>query len=327
LGFSELNPETLGNIFEHAPWLFWSYNVVATFLTVVVSEPRAGVYRFVSSLLQGETELWQWIHVGSSTVTTAAIAFALAVSRPSSTRDRLLLAAGVTLVVFGSALGFLYTRDRIALYAGVGYGLLVYVAMTRWLESRLPRPQWKQRLGYCVVVALGAFWIVRSAETYFQLRDAAWDFHLEWTDRYAELGGTTRPQTEPLLSLRSAALSSTPVDPRHDPAWTYSLFERRFRAATGAWKGTPDAVADGVARPPSSPFNIRWKPEVDETARVRIEAELGLSEAARVERDSSGRTWSYRLRQPSRDRVRAIVIHPMVEDTAGVDTARFEVES
>ena len=326
LGFSELNPETLGDIFEHAPWLFWSYNVVATFLTVAVSEPRAGVYRFVGSLLQGETELWQWIHVGSSLVTTAAIAFAFAVSRPTSTRDRLLLACGATLVIFGSALGFLYTRDRIALSAGVGYGLLVYVAMTRWLESGMPRPGWKQRLAYCVIAALGAGWIVRSAETYFQLRDAAWDSRLEWTDRYAELGGTTRPQTETLLSLRSAALSSIPEDPRDDPAWTYSLFERRFRAGTGASKGTPDAVADSVARPPSPPFNIRWKPEVDETARVRIEAELGLSEAARVERDSSGRTRSYRLRQPSRDRVRAIVVHPMIEDTAGIDTVRFEVE-
>ena len=46
-------------------------------------------------------------------------------------------------------------------------------------------------------------------------------------------------------------------------------------------------------------------------ARVRIEAELGLSEATRVERDPSGRTWTYRLRQPSRDRVRAIVMNPV----------------
>ena len=135
---------------------------------------------------------------------------------------------------------------------------------------------------------IAAAWIVRSAETYFQLRDAAWDSHLEWTDRYAELGGAAQPQTGILLALRTAALSSTPDDPRRDPAWTYTLFERRFRPGAGVSTRTPDAVADSVVRPPSSPFDIRWKPEVDKAARVRIEAELGLSEAQRVERDPRG---------------------------------------
>ena len=327
LGFSDVNPETLRNIFEHAPWLFWSYNVVATFLTVLASEPRAGVYRFVGSLLRGETPLWQWIQVGSSLLTTALIAVALFVSKPTSTRDRLLLVVGVTLIVFGSALGFLYTRDRIALSAGVGYAMLLYVMVARLLEDDdRGRPEWQRRLAYGAIAMIGVAWIVRSAETFFQLRDSAWDFHLEWTDRYAELGGTTQSQTELLQTLRSAALQSTPVDPRRDPSWTYALFERRFRPGTDVATRPPDAVADNVARPPSSPFDIRWKPEVDDGARARIEAELGLSEATRVDRDPSGRTWTYRLRQPSRDRVRAIVMSPVVEDTARIDRDRLEIE-
>jgi hypothetical protein len=105
------------------------------------------------------------------------------------------------------------------------------------------------------------------------------------------------------------------------------LFERRFRPGTDAATRPPDAVADNVARPPSTPFDIRWKPEVDDAARARLEAELGLSEATRVDRDPSGRTWTYRLRQPSRDRVRAIVMSPVVEDTARIDRERFEVEN
>jgi hypothetical protein len=327
LGFSDVNPETLRNIFEHALWLFWSYNVVATFLTVLASEPRAGVYRFVGSLLRGETPLWQWIQVGSSLLTTALIAVALFVSKPTSTRDRLLLVVGVTLIVFGSALGFLYTRDRIALSAGVGYAILLYVMVARLLEDDdRGRPEWQRRLAYGAIAMIGVAWIVRSAETFFQLRDSAWDFHLEWTDRYAELGGTTQSQTELLQTLRSAALQSTPVDPRRDPSWTYALFERRFRPGTDVATRPPDAVADNVARPPSSPFDIRWKPEVDDGARARIEAELGLSEATRVDRDPSGRTWTYRLRQPSRDRVRAIVMSPVVEDTARIDRDRLEIE-
>jgi hypothetical protein len=326
LGFSDVNPETLRNIFEHAPWLFWSYNVVATFLTVLASEPRAGVYRFVESLLRGQTPLWQWIQVGSSLLTTALMAVALFVSKPTSTRDRLLLVVGVTLIVLGSALGFLYTRDRIALSAGVGYAVLLYVMVARLLEDDgRGRPEWQRRLAYGAIAAIGVAWIVRSAETFFQLRDSAWDLHLEWTDRYAELGGPAQPQTALLQTLRSAALQSAPDDPRRDPSWTYALFERRFRPGTDVATRPPDAVADNVVRPPSSPFDIRWKPEVDDAARARMEAELGLSEATRVDRDPSGRTWTYRLRQPSRDRVRAIVMSPLVEDTAKIDTARFEI--
>jgi hypothetical protein len=58
--------------------------------------------------------------------------------------------------------------------------------------------------------------------------DAAWENHQEWTTRYEELGGLTRPQTDVLMLLRTAAVAQTPADPRRDPAWSYTLFEREF---------------------------------------------------------------------------------------------------
>ena len=324
LGFSDLSPEALRNIFEHAPWLLWIYNVLANLLTVLVSEPRAGVYRFVESLLRGDTALWQWIQVGSSVLTTAAIVMVLVMSRVVSTRDRLLLVSGCTFIACGSALGFLYTRDRIALSAGVGYSLLLYVALAALLE-RDPGAKWKRVLVTGGICAIAAGWILRSGESYFQLRDAAWDAHLEWTDRYEALGGPTQPQIGTLLALKSAALESIPDDPRRDPPWTYSIFERRFTPGAGESRGTPDSRADTVVRPPSPPFDIRWKSEVTEENRLRLEAELGLMDAQRVERDPRGQTYTYRLRQPTLDRVRDIVMHPAVEDTARVDTARFRI--
>ena len=85
------------------------------------------------------------------------------------------------------------------------------------------------------VVVLAAAWVLRSGETFFQLRDAAWDYHLEWTARFVEKGGTTEDRTELFMTLQREALRETPVDPRTDPKWTYVLFERRF-------KRTPDAA-------------------------------------------------------------------------------------
>jgi hypothetical protein len=173
------------------------------------------------------------------------------------------------------------------------------------------------------VVAIA--WFLRSAETYIQFRDTAWDFHLEWTDRYADLGGAAQPQTELLTSLRSAALSATPADPRLDPAWTYALFERRFRPGDRSSRVSPDAAADNAVLPLSPPFDVRWKPDVDDAGRVRLEAELGLADALRVERDPTGRTWAYRLRRPTRDRVRTVLKNAAVEDTARIDAARFQI--
>lgn len=323
LGFSDATPERLENIFEHAPWLFWVYNVSASFLSVVLSEPRAGAYRFIEVLLRGGVPLWKWLHVISSFLTTAAVIGVLARHRPTSERDRLLVAAGLALVVLGSGIGFLYTRDRIGLWAGTGYALLVFVALATMLE-RMPRAGLGRAATIGFVSVLAVAWTMRTAELYAQLRDTAWDYRLEWTDHFEDLGGPAQPQTELLTSLRAAAVSKSPADPRRDPAWTFALFERRYDR-DGEETRPADEAADNTVVPFSSPFDIRWKPEVDDERRRQVEAELGLADAQQVARDPRGRTWEYRLRTPTRDRVRTILLHAAVEDTARIDTRRFEI--
>jgi len=244
LGFGDASAARLNEIFGHAPWLLWIYNVVASVLTIAASEPRAGKYLFIESMLHGHVPLWMYVHVVSSVATTGVIVYALATSRISAARDQFIAAAGITVVLAGSALGFLYTRDRIALSAGVGYAMLVYVAIAAVLEGRpLPdhalkgRPKGRPLPNHGVVLRLaapvcvsliGIGWLLRTGETYLQLRDANWENYQEWTTRYEELGGTTRPQTDVLMMLRQAALERMPDDPRNDPAWTYAVFEREF---------------------------------------------------------------------------------------------------
>jgi hypothetical protein len=166
-----------------------------------------------------------YVQVITSVVTTAVVVYVLRTSRLTVARDRLIVAAGSTLVIVGSALGFLYTRDRIALSAGVGYAMLVYVAVAN-LQSRAGGGQpWRLIGGACLAVVF-AGWMIRVGETCFALRDAAWDNYQEWTIRYEALGGYVRPQTDVLELLREAALAQVPDDARSNPAWTYVLFER-----------------------------------------------------------------------------------------------------
>jgi uncharacterized membrane protein (UPF0136 family) len=163
-------------------------------------------------------------HVWTSLLTTAVVAGALVAGRPFAGRDRYLIAIGVALVIAGSALGFLYTRERIALSAGIGYGMLVFVAVATWLEGGRA---WRRPLATALVCAIGVAWTVRTIEARFQLRDTAWENHLEWTERYESLAGN-RTRTDLLVMLRERALARVPDDPRRDPAWTYALFERQY---------------------------------------------------------------------------------------------------
>jgi hypothetical protein len=101
-------------------------------------------------------------------------------------------------------------------------------------------------------------------------------------------------------------------------------------AASLVLLANPVALAVGYVSqvkplPDSPEFDIRWRPDLADEARRGFEAELGLTAIGPVERDASGRTWSYRLRSPTPDRVRALLDHRAVEDTAGIDAERLEI--
>lgn len=225
LGFEDASQGELGETFANAPYLFAIYNLVASTLTVLFSEPRAGKYKFVESLLHGNTPTWLWFHVISSTFTTLVVASLVVLRNHCSSRDGQLVAFGLTLMAGGSALGFLYTRDRIVVLVGIGYAILLCVALAV-LWERLIRRRWGRLLAPATAVLLVCAWTVRDAETWFRVRDTAWETYVEWTDRYERLGGLSRPQTPLLRQFRAAALANAPDDPRNDPDWTYTIFER-----------------------------------------------------------------------------------------------------
>lgn len=225
LGFTDRSRGELGELFDHAPYLFAMYNVAASALTVLFSEPRAGKFKFVESLLHGNTPFWLWWHLISSTITTVAIGSLFFLRKQFATRDVQLVALGLALMTGGSALGFLYTRDRISVLVGIGYAVLLYVALAALWKRGGSHLRGRFVIGLAIVVLAG-MWTVRAAEMWLRVRDTAWETYVEWTDRYEFLGGTTRPQTLLLRQLRAAALANRPNDPRDDPDWTYLFFER-----------------------------------------------------------------------------------------------------
>jgi hypothetical protein len=223
LGFSNISTAESSALFEHARWLFWLYNVGATFATAVASEPRAGTFRLIGALLAGNVPTWMWLHVLSSVATTAVVCVGLLGIRSRPPRDRLIAAFGAVLMVGGSTLGFLYTRDRIALPVGIGYAMLVYVAMSAVFDRR--SATWRAA-SVALVLTLGTCWSIRVGEMYVTLRDVAVDYHSEW---YRPEALAAAAQNPVVARMRSMALDHPPVDTRRDPPWTYTIFERRFQ--------------------------------------------------------------------------------------------------
>jgi hypothetical protein len=82
----------------------------------------------------------------------------------------------------------------------------------------------------------------------------------------------------------------------------------------------------GAELAPSPVFNIRWREGVTAGDRIRFETELGLIESKQDLTDTRLRTWSYRLPAPREDRVRAILRHKAVEDTAGIDREHLVIQ-
>lgn len=223
-GFASISPAESAARFGEAPWILWLYNVGSTVLTVLASEPRAGRFQFVQALTLDNVPVWMWLHVVSSMATTVVVAFGLAGIRRRPPRDQIVAAFGCVLIVGGSALAFLYTRDRIGLPAGIGYAMLVYVAVAALLERVRPG---RQLFGVAVMV-LALCWSIRTAEMYVALRDTAWDYRLEWDRGEAVNAGR---QNQVIGGMRQSALSRPPADAERDPRWTYILFERRFSPA------------------------------------------------------------------------------------------------
>jgi hypothetical protein len=228
LGFSAATPERLDATFGGWLWLFWVYNVVATVFTVAFSEPREGTYAFIASLMQDRPPTWMWLHVVSSFATTALILVVFP-RRGLNTRDRAVTAVGIALIIGGSALGFLYTRDRIALPVGIGYAMLLYVALSRLLAAASATVA-RRTAVTAVVSLLTVLWLVRDAELYWFLRDLAWEHNREWSVRFESIRDN-RPVTDLMLVLQALALERTPPDPATSPRWSHRLLERKFGPA------------------------------------------------------------------------------------------------
>jgi hypothetical protein len=218
--------------FTGRAWLFHAYNVIATLLTVLFSEPRAGVFFAGDALVNGTPiRAWQVLNWLTSAASTALIGWA-AVGwwRTRNSDGRMMILLGVAVLTLNSALGYLYTRDRIPGLAGVYYALLLGAAASAaWQRRSELRSSSQRMVATAALVILATGWVYRIGGTVLWTRDIAWSVQDEWTDRYDRLAApSSDPATTALRQqLRQRAVRRVLPNPDDDPGWMQEYFERK----------------------------------------------------------------------------------------------------
>ena len=225
-GFGILEPAALTTRFGGHPWFFYAYNVASSLSTVLFSEPKGGVWRFVYEATVGHVHPWTAVSVLSSTASTALFAWFVWTRRARlrawtfDHEDRLVLLFLVVLAA-NAVISYPYTKNVIMSPAGVFLGLAVYASSRAWLREQAPRR---------VVVTITLFailtcgWAFRVAGNHYNLRRTAAEQRAEWV-------GVDGWLARQRIALHGAAAHGLRDTLRRDAVWNHPT---PFQP-TGAW--------------------------------------------------------------------------------------------
>jgi hypothetical protein len=184
-GFSSRSPSELAALFGGSPLPFYAYNAGTAFLSLLFSEPRAGVWLATRNLIEGELAPSQVVNVVASTLGTAVVAAHVWRRRQAwwaRTFDRGDQLVIVFLAVAGAnaAISYAYTKDVILSPAGACYALAVAVAARDLLQRTWDAPPMKAALAGVLLLALSGTWAFRAVGLHVGLREGAAVVRNEW---------------------------------------------------------------------------------------------------------------------------------------------------
>ena len=191
-GFGVIERDELVARFGANPFPFYAYNVAASFLSLVASEPNGGVFHVTERVLAGEPTLMHLVTVGTSVLGTALIV-AYVWSRRADLRARRFTADDQLVAMFfavaagNAVMCYAYTKDVILSPAGIFYALALAVAARHFIE-RAPATALRTAATSVVLVLLSAGWAHRFVAAQLDLRQAAEAVRREWVyvDRWLE---------------------------------------------------------------------------------------------------------------------------------------------
>lgn len=191
-GLRGREPDELVAMFGNNPLPFYAYNVIASALTVLLSEPRSGVFVLVRSLVTGSTlDSGTVINVATSFITTSVLVWYAVrrwrawIARDFTHHDRLFLVA-VAVIAGNAAISYPYTKDVIVSIAAAFYPLAMFAALHLLLTTMMNHRMRAARalLVYATVAVVSVGWTIRAASFAVDMRQSAYKAQQDWVSVY-----------------------------------------------------------------------------------------------------------------------------------------------
>jgi hypothetical protein len=231
-GFSVRDTGELAALFGNAPWKFYIYNVVCAALTVLFSEPRAGVFQFTQFALRGDVPVWSMLNVVVSTIATMLIVLNLIPrlrrwKQWTFERDDVLLLMCVAVLGANSAVSYPYLKEVVMSPAGMFYAIALFIAV-RDLLHRLREQSSAAALWVAIpLFVLSTGWSLRTVTLVQTLRTSAFVNRNDWAaaeEREDDVRPQWRqrhPDAERLVrQLRDEVVNMPVPQPYTTPRWT-----------------------------------------------------------------------------------------------------------
>ena len=211
---------------EH-PLGFMAYNVASGLLSLLLSEPRTGVYGTAIWWKTGTLHPVLVVNVVSSAVTTLVIAW-YAVRRmrvgPATWNDaERMFAVSCLAIVVNAGLTAAYIKDEIISVGGLFYAVAAFVAFRELLAS-LPRRSLLSSVAIALTLMVTAgLWTFRDLGVHYQLRYDAFKLRNDWAEVLRPDRREDWPADVQVLALtkrlRDEAIAIRTASPSFMPRW------------------------------------------------------------------------------------------------------------
>ena len=226
--FRVLEQDDQVRLFGSRTWPLYAYNIAASMLSVLFSEPRAGQLVATAQLLDGRVQPWTIVALASSLATTLLVLVAAVhASRSRSARDdgdRLFVVFGIVLVA-NAVLSFAYAKGDIVSVAGAFYALAAYAAVRRILAVGVTGSLVSAAVVFGLLVVASTGWALRTTGLHYSLRYQAFKVRNDWVSdvdaKWLEEPGARAVSEQ----LRRAAVEKRVLAPRFYPRWEERWFE------------------------------------------------------------------------------------------------------